>query len=90
MSKQKKFFFKKVDITKKKDLQNYLKNKKIDLVIHLAAQAGVRYSLLNPQKYIDVNIFGFLNVIKITKKKKIKIFFMLPQVQFMVIVQIFP
>lgn len=74
LSKQKKFFFKKVDITKNKDLQNYLKNKKIDLVIHLAAQAGVRYSLLNPQKYIDVNIFGFLNVIKITKKKKIKNF----------------
>ena len=69
------FFFKKIDITNKKNLYNYFNKKKIDLVIHLAAQAGVRYSLLNPQKYIDVNIFGFLNVIEITNKKKIKNFF---------------
>jgi len=75
LKKQKNFFFKKIDITNKKNLYNYFSKKKIDLVIHLAAQAGVRYSLLNPQKYIDVNIFGFLNVIEITKKKKIKNFF---------------
>ncbi len=75
LKKQKNFFFKKIDITNKKNLYNYFNKKKIDLVIHLAAQAGVRYSLLNPQKYIDVNIFGFLNVIEITKKKKIKNFF---------------
>ncbi len=75
LKKQKNFFFKKIDITNKKNLYNYFNKKKIDLVIHLAAQAGVRYSLLNPQKYIDVNIFGFLNVIEITKKNKIKNFF---------------
>ena len=61
LRKNKNFFFSKVDITNKKILKIYFKKKKIDLVIHLAAQAGVRYSLINPQKYIDVNIFGFLN-----------------------------
>ena len=75
LKKKNNFFFKKVDIINKKKLHNFLYKKKIDLVIHLAAQAGVRYSLVNPQKYIDVNIFGFLNVIEATKKNKIKNFF---------------
>jgi len=38
-----------------------------DRVIHLAAQAGVRYSLENPQAYIDANITGFLNVLEATR-----------------------
>lgn len=41
---------------------------KVDLVIHLAAQAGVRYSLINPKSYIDTNIIGFFNVIEYAKK----------------------
>ncbi len=40
--------------------------------MHLAAQAGVRYSFENPEKYIDTNIFGFLNLINEANKKKIK------------------
>ena len=75
LRKNKNFFFSKVDITNKKILKIYFKKKKIDLVIHLAAQAGVRYSLINPQKYIDVNIFGFLNLIEEIRLNKIKNFF---------------
>ena len=40
----------------------------------MAAQAGVRYSLLNPQKYIDVNIFGFFNVIELLRQNNVKKF----------------
>ncbi len=75
LKKNKNFFFNKIDITNKKKLKLYFKKKKLDLVIHLAAQAGVRYSLVNPQKYIDVNIFGFLNLIEETRLNKIKNFF---------------
>ena len=72
LKKNKKFFFKKIDITNRKSLLNYIKNKKIDLIIHLAAQAGVRYSLINPSKYTKVNILGFLNVIFAAKNSNIR------------------
>tara|TARA_B110000305_G_C19316634_1_gene576791 strand:- start:123 stop:1076 length:954 start_codon:yes stop_codon:yes gene_type:complete len=72
LKKNKKFFFKKIDITNRKSLLNYIKNKKIDLIIHLAAQAGVRYSIMNPSKYTKVNILGFLNVIFAAKNFNIR------------------
>ena len=68
----KNFYFKRIDISKKKKLENFLNNKKIDVVIHFAAQAGVRYSYINPSKYISANFFGFLNLILASKKNKIK------------------
>ena len=74
LNKNKNFYFKKIDITQRSGLFNFFKKKKIDIIIHLAAQAGVRYSLINPKKYIDVNIFGFLNIIELAKEKKIKKF----------------
>jgi len=39
-------------------------NRKFDVVVHLAAQAGVRYSLTHPQAYVDSNITGFLNILE--------------------------
>lgn len=75
LKKYRNFLFSKIDITNKNKLKNFFKKKRIDLVIHLAAQAGVRYSLVNPQKYIDVNIFGFLNIIEQIRLNKIKNFF---------------
>ena len=53
-------------------MSNFFKKKKFDKIIHLAAQAGVRYSFKNPSKYIDSNIFGFLNLIDEAKKNKVK------------------
>ena len=44
------------------------------MVFHFAAQAGVRYSLINPKKYINVNIYGFLNLINFIKENKINKF----------------
>ena len=45
---------------------------KIKIVIHLAAQAGVRYSFKNTDNYFDSNILGFYNILKITRDLKIK------------------
>ena len=72
LKKKKSFFFSKIDIVNKNKLNSFFKGKKIDAIIHLAAQAGVRYSFENPEKYIDANIFGFLNLINEANKKKIK------------------
>ena len=72
LKKKKNFFFNKIDIVNKKKLSNFFKKKKIDIIIHLAAQAGVRYSLKNPEKYVDVNIIGFFNILEEAKKNKIK------------------
>ncbi len=45
-------------------LQNLFREHRFDVVVHLAAQAGVRYSLKNPQAYLQSNIQGFLNVLE--------------------------
>jgi len=74
LNKSKKFSFSKIDITKNENLKKYFKNKKFDIVFHFAAQAGVRYSLINPKKYIDANIYGFINLINCIKANKINKF----------------
>jgi UDP-glucuronate 4-epimerase len=45
---------------------------KPDVIVHLAAQAGVRYSLKNPRAYINSNIVGTFNVMEVAKKQKVK------------------
>ena len=45
-----------------------------DSIIHLAAQAGVRYSIENPRAYLEANILGFQNMIEFVNKKKVKRF----------------
>ena len=56
LKKNKKFNFQKIDISKKKILENFLKDKHFDIIFHFAAQPGVRYSLINPKKYISDEI----------------------------------
>ncbi len=51
--------------------ENFYKFKP-EIVIHLAAQAGVRYSITNPQSYISSNILGFSNILECCKEQKIK------------------
>jgi len=68
----KNFKFIKVDIKNKKLLENKLKRFKPEIIINLAAQAGVRYSIKHPQNYVDSNITGFLNILEIAKKNKVK------------------
>jgi len=75
LKKYKNFKFKKIDISKKNQLNNYLKNKNFDIIFHLAAQAGVRYSIINPKKYINSNFNGFRNLLLLLKKKNFKTMF---------------
>ena len=60
----KNFNFYNFDLNNRKKLKFFLKNKKFDYVFHMAAQAGVRYSYFNPQKYINTNILMFINLLK--------------------------
>ena len=72
---KKNFLFFKLNICKYNNF-SILHKFKIDYIFHLAAQAGVRYSLEQPQKFIDSNITGFLNIINFAKAQKInKIFY---------------
>ena len=74
LKKYTKYIFYKLDLKNKNQLDKVFKRNKIDCVINLAAQAGVRYSLINPKSYIESNINGFFNLIETTKNYKIKNF----------------
>jgi len=58
------FRFEKLDIIERKTMSGLFAAIKFDAVVHLAAQAGVRYSIENPSAYIDANIVGFMNVLE--------------------------
>ncbi len=58
------FRFAKLDITDRDAIRELFARQNFQRVVHLAAQAGVRYSIQNPQAYIDSNINGFLQVIE--------------------------
>jgi len=58
------FAFKKMDLADSSAIRSLFAAEKIDAVVHLGAQAGVRYSLENPQAYIDSNITGTLNILE--------------------------
>lgn len=58
------FCFQKIDISDRIAMEKLFNEEKFDIVIHLAAQAGVRYSIENPHAYIDSNIVGFMNILE--------------------------
>ncbi|MGO4961232.1 NAD-dependent epimerase/dehydratase family protein [Jeotgalibaca porci] len=58
------FTFVKLDLTDKEGLENLFKEYKPEIVVNLAAQAGVRYSIENPDAYIQSNIIGFHNILE--------------------------
>jgi UDP-glucuronate 4-epimerase len=58
------FEFHKLDIVERKGMAALFAAEKFDAVVHLAAQAGVRYSIENPSAYIDANLVGFLHVLE--------------------------
>jgi UDP-glucuronate 4-epimerase len=62
------FSFVKLDLDDKNNILNIFKEFKPEVVINLAAQAGVRYSLSNPDAYIKSNIQGFLNILEACRK----------------------
>ncbi len=72
LEKYKNYKFNKIDIKNYSKLESIFKQNKFECIINLAAQAGVRYSLINPKSYIENNVVGFFNVIDLTKKYKVK------------------
>ncbi len=59
-----KFVFKKIDIAHSQAVLDLFAEEKFDRVVHLAAQAGVRYSIENPMAYADSNLVGHLNILE--------------------------
>ena len=72
LKKFKKFKFLKIDIKDNIKIKKLFKKNKFDFVFHLAAQAGVRYSINHPRKYIENNLVGFYNILENSEKYKIK------------------
>ena len=72
LKKFKNFSFSKAKIENSKDLGKAFKKFKPTIVIHLAAQAGVRYSIEKPRVYMDSNITGTYNIIEIAKRLNVK------------------
>lgn len=58
------FTFYQVDLKDKADVDNLFEKEKPTHVVHLAAQAGVRYSIENPHAYVDSNLIGFMNILE--------------------------
>ena len=63
LKKYKNFKLINIDIKNKKKIDLLFKKNNFDIVVHLAAEVGVRYSIIRPDKYVDSNINGFFNII---------------------------
>ena len=74
LEKSPNFKFYKGNIENLDDVKKIFEENQIDKVLNLAAQAGVRYSLINPFAYIQTNVVGFHNLIELSKQHKIKNF----------------
>ncbi|MDP8320913.1 MAG: NAD-dependent epimerase [Candidatus Stygibacter australis] len=64
--------FIKLDLYDQKNLDKLFENQQIDVVVNLAAQAGVRYSITNPDAYLKSNIIGFYNILEACRQHQIK------------------
>jgi UDP-glucuronate 4-epimerase len=68
----KNYRFMKMNLEDRAGLEDLFKKEGFDMVCHLAAQAGVRYSITNPHAYIDSNIIGFQNILEACRNNKIR------------------
>ena len=64
--------FSKLSLENRSAMETLFKEEQFDLVCHLAAQAGVRYSLENPHSYAESNLIGFLNILEGCRHNKVK------------------
>jgi len=72
LKKHDKFKFQKADLANLSELEALFKEQDYDVVVNLAAQAGVRYSLTNPHAYVDANIVGFVNILECCRHFSVK------------------
>ena len=71
-TKYKNYRFIKLDLSDQKHIYRLFDIEKFDVVVNLAAQAGVRYSITNPDTYLQSNIIGFYNILESCRQHKIK------------------
>jgi UDP-glucuronate 4-epimerase len=71
LADQRDFTFVKMDLADQKELQRLFGEYRFDVVANLAAQAGVRYSLENPQAYVESNLVGFVNILECCRHHQI-------------------
>jgi UDP-glucuronate 4-epimerase len=74
LRKNKRFLFKKIDISDAKAVKKLFSTHRFGKICHLAAQAGVRYSLTHPEAYIQANDVGFFNMIDNASRHKVSNF----------------
>jgi len=72
LTPNKSFRFVKMDVADRAGMERLFADEKFDRVIHLAAQAGVRYSLQNPHAYVDSNLVGFINILEGCRHNKVQ------------------
>lgn len=72
LKKYKGFFFVKEDISHKAFVDKLFEEQRFDIVVNLAAQAGVRYSITHPDSYISSNIVGFYNILEACRNHLVK------------------
>ena len=72
LMKNSNYIHEKKDITNKKDLENIFNHFRPSIVVNLAAQAGVRYSLKEPLSYINNNLLGFANILECCRHNEVK------------------
>jgi len=65
------FHFEKLALEDRVGMGKLFESHKFDSVIHLAAQAGVRYSLTNPHAYVDANLVGFMNILECCRHQQV-------------------
>ena len=65
------FSFQKLALEDRDGINRLFETHRFDRVIHLAAQAGVRYSLTNPQAYVDANLVGFVNILEACRHQQV-------------------
>lgn len=70
--KNRKYSFIKLNLEDQENINQLFDKEKFELVVNLAAQAGVRYSLVNPHAYINSNIIGFTNILEACRHNSIK------------------
>ncbi len=66
------FSFFKMDLADRNGIENFFAEQKFEIVVNLAAQAGVRYSLKNPHAYVDSNLVGFVNILEGCRHNQVK------------------
>ena len=72
LEKQPRFRFAKLDLADREGMAKLFAEERFDRVIHLGAQAGVRYSLKNPHAYVDSNLVGFINVLEGCRHQRVE------------------